>query len=74
MAAAVIVDPAAFIGFAEDADNYLVLIRVTPGKPFVYYSGAAWDHAAAISRRARHGKACRGTRSGFPALASLAAL
>jgi hypothetical protein len=43
MAAAVIVDPAAFEGFAEDADNYLILVRVQPGKPFVYYSGAAWD-------------------------------
>lgn len=43
MAAAVIVDPAAFAGFAEDADNYLILVRVMPGKPFVYYSGAAWD-------------------------------
>lgn len=43
MAAAVIVDPAAFAGFAEDADNYLVLVRVRPGQPFVYYSGAAWD-------------------------------
>lgn len=43
MAAAVIVDPAAFAGFAEDADNVLILIRVRPGQPFVYYSGAAWD-------------------------------
>lgn len=43
MAAAVIVDPSAFEGFAEDADNYLILIRVRPGQPFVYYSGAAWD-------------------------------
>jgi len=43
MAAAVIVDPAAFAGFAEDADNYLILVRVRPGQPFVYYSGAAWD-------------------------------
>jgi hypothetical protein len=43
MAAAVIVDPAAFAGFAEDTDNYLILIRVRPGQPFVYYSGAAWD-------------------------------
>ena len=43
MAAAVIVDPAAFAGFAEDADNYLILVRVRPGTPFVYYSGAAWD-------------------------------
>ena len=43
MAAAVIVDPTAFAGFAEDADNYLILVRVWPGQPFVYYSGAAWD-------------------------------
>lgn len=43
MAAAVIVDPASFAGFAEDADNHLILIRVRPGRPFVYYSGAAWD-------------------------------
>ncbi|UUX98981.1 DUF4861 domain-containing protein [Sphingomonas sp. J315] len=43
MAAAVMVDPAAFAGFAEDADNYLILVRVTPGKPFVYHAGAAWS-------------------------------
>ncbi|SEH16260.1 protein of unknown function [Sphingopyxis sp. YR583] len=43
MAAAVMVDPAAFAGFVEDADNYLILVRVQPGTPFVYYSGAAWD-------------------------------
>jgi hypothetical protein len=43
MGAAVIVDPAAFAGFAEDADNVLILVRARPGQPFVYYSGAAWD-------------------------------
>lgn len=43
MAAAVLVDPAAFAGFAEDTDNYLILVRAAPGRPFVYYSGAAWD-------------------------------
>lgn len=51
MAAAVIVDPAAFAGFAEDADNYLILVRVTPGKPFVYYSGAAWDRGGDFATR-----------------------
>jgi rhamnogalacturonyl hydrolase YesR len=39
----VLVDPAMFVGFEQDALNYLLLIRVTPGKPFVYYSGACWD-------------------------------
>lgn len=43
MAAAVIVDPVAFAGFTEDADNYLILVRAVPGRPFVYYAGAAWD-------------------------------
>lgn len=51
MAGAIIVDPAAFAGFTEDADNYLILVRVTPGKPFVYYSGAAWDHTGDFATR-----------------------
>lgn len=51
MAAAVIVDPAAFAGFAEDADNYLILVRVTPGRPFTYYSGAAWDGGGDFATR-----------------------
>jgi hypothetical protein len=32
-----------FAGFAADADNYLILVRVMLGRPFVYYSSAAWD-------------------------------
>jgi hypothetical protein len=43
MAVAVMVDPKAFAGFAEDSDNYLILVRATPGRPFVYYAGAAWS-------------------------------
>lgn len=43
MGTAVMVDPAMIADVKEDADNYLVLITVTPGKPFVYYAGAAWD-------------------------------
>jgi hypothetical protein len=43
MAAAVIVDPKTIAEVREDAHNYLVLLRVEPGKPFVYYTGAAWD-------------------------------
>jgi rhamnogalacturonyl hydrolase YesR len=37
------VDPAMVEGVTEDAENYLILLRVTPGKPFVYYMGSAWD-------------------------------
>ena len=51
MAAAVIVDPSAFVGFAEDADNYLVLVRVRPGHAFVYYSAAAWDRGGDFATR-----------------------
>ena len=51
MAAAVIVEPAAFEGFAEDADNYLILVRVRPEQPFVYYSGAAWDRGGDFATR-----------------------
>jgi hypothetical protein len=40
---AILVDPAMVVGFTEDADNYLILLRVTPGRPFVYYMGSAWD-------------------------------
>lgn len=31
------------VGFTEDADNYLILLHVTAGRPFVYYMGAGWD-------------------------------
>lgn len=51
MAAAVMVDPRDFAGFAEDADNYLILVRVQPGKPFVYHAGAAWDKAGDFRTR-----------------------
>lgn len=40
---AIAVDPAIVEGFAEDADNYLILVRATPGQPFTYYMGSAWD-------------------------------
>jgi hypothetical protein len=43
MAVALMVDPQMIAEVREDADNYLVLLRVEPGKSFVYYMGAAWD-------------------------------
>lgn len=63
---AVIVPGAEFAGFAEDARNHLVLAKVAPGKPLVYFAGAGWDrsgqfrdqaeweaHVAAAAARAR---------------------
>jgi hypothetical protein len=39
----VVVDPASIVGFGEDKLNYLVLVKATAGKPFLYYAGACWD-------------------------------
>jgi len=43
MAVAIRVDPAMIAEVRADADNHLVLLRVDPGQPFVYYAGSAWD-------------------------------
>ncbi|RZM25755.1 MAG: DUF4861 domain-containing protein, partial [Sphingomonas sp.] len=43
MAIAIKVDPAMIVDVRNDFDNYLVVLNVTPGKPFVYYSGSAWS-------------------------------
>jgi hypothetical protein len=43
MGIALMVDPAMIADVTEDADNYLVILKVTPGQPFAYYSGAAWS-------------------------------
>ncbi|KAK0332370.1 hypothetical protein LTR94_025164, partial [Friedmanniomyces endolithicus] len=37
---AIVVDPSMVEGFAQDADNYLILVRVTPGRPFTYFMGS----------------------------------
>jgi hypothetical protein len=46
MAAALLIDPRTIVDVKNDSDNHLVLVSVTPGKPFVYYAGAAWDRGA----------------------------
>jgi hypothetical protein len=43
MGIALRVDPAMIVDVRSDADNFLVLLKVQPGKPFVYYSGSAWS-------------------------------
>jgi hypothetical protein len=48
MGIAVKVDPAMIVDVkTNEADNDIVLLRVTPGKPFVYYSGSVWDKGIA---------------------------
>jgi len=50
--AIVVVDPAAFAGFAEDARNSLVLAKATPGQPLRYLAGAGWDRSGQFADQA----------------------
>jgi hypothetical protein len=43
MGIALRVDPAMIAEVRDDYDNHLVVLRVMPGEPFVYYSGSAWS-------------------------------
>lgn len=52
MGIGLIVDPASIIDVGGDADNHLVLVRVTPGQPFVYHAGATWSRGRHLSSRA----------------------
>ena len=52
MGIALMVDPTMIAGVREDADNYLVLLTVTPDRPFVYYMGATWDKSRDFHDRA----------------------
>jgi hypothetical protein len=47
MGVAIKVDPKMIVDVKADGDNQLVLLRVKPGKPFVYYAGAVWDKGIA---------------------------
>ena len=53
MGVAVMVDPAQIVDVTSDYDNHLVLLRVTPGQPFVYYIGATWSQAPDFPDRQR---------------------
>ena len=52
MGVALLVDPRQIVDVTETDSDYLVLLRVTPGKPFVYYMGAAWDKGLDFHSRA----------------------
>lgn len=46
MAIAVRVDPSMIVEARDDVDNRMLIVRVSPDKPFVYYSGSAWSLGA----------------------------
>lgn len=48
---AIVVDPSAFAGFAEDALNELVLAKVQPGRPLRYLAGAGWSKSGDFSSK-----------------------
>lgn len=52
MGVALLVDPAMIADVVDDFDNHLVILRVEPGKPFVYYMGATWSKSRDFHARA----------------------
>ena len=52
MGVALLVDPRQIVDLVETESDWLVLVKVTPGKPFVYYMGAAWDKGLDFHSRA----------------------
>jgi len=52
MGVALLVDPHQIVDVVETDSDWLVLVKVTPGKPFVYYMGAGWDKGLDFHSRA----------------------
>ena len=50
--AIVVVDPAAFSGFAEDSLNQLILAKVAPNQPLRYLAGAGLDRSGQFASQA----------------------
>ncbi|WP_242008039.1 DUF4861 family protein [Sphingomonas ginsenosidivorax] len=65
MGIAVRVDPATIVAIRDDADNHLVMVRATPGKPFVYFAGSTWDKSGAYRTRAAWDAYAAGERLDF---------
>jgi hypothetical protein len=52
MGIALLFDPKQLVDVISDHENNLVLLRVEPGRPFVYYAGATWSEASDFPNRA----------------------
>ncbi|GAA0529480.1 rhamnogalacturonyl hydrolase YesR [Rhizomicrobium palustre] len=66
MGLALMVDPAQVAGFVQDAENFLVLVKVTPGKPFTYYSGGCWDKGLDFHSRGEWEEYVKAQKPVFP--------
>lgn len=73
MGVAVLVDPASVAEVQQGSDNYLLLIRAQPGKPFVYYSGAAWSRGQDFASQEAWESHVRAQRLPFDPAAALRA-
>jgi hypothetical protein len=67
MGIGLLLDPAMIAEVRQDGDNHLVIVRVTPGKPFVYYAGAAWNKGLQFRDRATWEAYMRNYRTDFKA-------
>ncbi|WP_454716486.1 glycoside hydrolase family 88 protein [Caulobacter segnis] len=52
MGVSLLIDPRQIVDVVETDSDWLVLVKVSPGKPFVYYIGAAWDKGLDFHSRA----------------------
>lgn len=67
MGLALLVDPAMIVDVREDPDNFLVLLRVTPGRSFTYYLGSAWSKGPQFTTREAWESHVRSQSFGFAA-------
>ncbi|UZK64668.1 DUF4861 family protein [Sphingomonas sp. M1-B02] len=51
MGLALLIDPKTIERVGQDSSDHLVLVRQTPGKPFVYYMGATWSKSPDFQTR-----------------------
>jgi hypothetical protein len=65
MGIALMVDPKSLLEVRQDAENYLVLVRVEPGNAFVYYMGTVWDKDLDFHDRASWEGYVRGQKPDF---------
>ena len=60
-------DPSQLLRFVDAEAQYIALIRVTPGKPFVYYAGAGWSKSGIFPNLASWEKYLRDFQPDFAA-------
>lgn len=65
IACGILVEPASIERLANADGHYLELIKVTPGKPFIYYAGAGWSKSGDFADAQAWEKYLRGYAGDF---------